>query len=111
MPYMPGWGAAQAPALALALGSNVIVENKPGASGALAGETTTGAPPDGSTLFFAANPTITIVPHNPEEDALDRRRDLTPAGPVAEHANVLVVLLQRRATGRQAARSVPCGAR
>jgi tripartite-type tricarboxylate transporter receptor subunit TctC len=80
-----------APALALVLGVNVFVENKPGASGALAGELTVGAAPDGATLFFAASPTITIVPHIQKKMRYDPARDLTPLAPLLSYANVLVV--------------------
>ncbi len=80
-----------APALAQELGANVIVENKPGASGALAGELAVGATADGSTLFFAASPTITIVPHIQKKMRYDPARDLTPLAPLLSYANVLVV--------------------
>ena len=80
-----------APALAQVLGANVIVENKPGASGALAGELTVAAPPDGSTLFFAASPTLTIVPHIQKRMRYDPARDLTAIAPLLSYANVLVV--------------------
>ncbi len=80
-----------APALAQALGANVLVENKPGASGALAGELTVGAAADGGTLFFAASPTITIVPHIQKKMRYDPARDLTPLAPLLSYANVLVV--------------------
>ncbi|OYV00500.1 MAG: ABC transporter substrate-binding protein [Burkholderiales bacterium PBB5] len=80
-----------APALAQSLGQPVIVENKPGASGALAGEMTVGAAPDGQTLFFAASPTITIVPHIAKKLRYDPARDLTPLAPLLSYANVLVV--------------------
>ena len=80
-----------APALAQELGANVIVENKPGASGALAGEFTVGVPPDGSTLFFAASPTITIVPNIQKKLRYDPARDLSALAPLLNYANVLVV--------------------
>jgi len=80
-----------APALARELGANVMVENKPGASGALAGEATAGAPPDGATLWFAASPTITIAPNIQKKMRLDPNRDLLPVVPLLSYANVLVV--------------------
>ena len=80
-----------APALAQELGSSVIVENKPGASGALAGELTVAAPADGSTVFFAASPTITIVPNIQKKMRYDPARDLTAIAPLLSYANVLVV--------------------
>jgi tripartite-type tricarboxylate transporter receptor subunit TctC len=80
-----------APALAKELGQTVLIENKPGASGALAGEVTVAAPLDGNTLFFAASPTITIVPHILKKMRYDPARDLTPVAPLLSYANVLVV--------------------
>ena len=80
-----------APLLARELGQPVLVENKPGASGALAGEQTVGAAPDGLTLFFAASPTITIVPHIVKKMRWNPARDLTPVAPLLSYANVLVV--------------------
>ncbi len=80
-----------APLFARELGQPVIVENKPGASGALAGELATTAPADGTTLFFAASPTITIVPHVYKKMRYDPAKDLTPVAPLLTYANVLVV--------------------
>ena len=80
-----------APLLARELGQSVLVENKPGASGALAGELTVTGPADGSVLFFAASPTITIVPHIQKKLRYDPLNDLTPVAPLLMYANVLVV--------------------
>lgn len=80
-----------APALAKELGGNVIVENKPGASGALAGEATATAAPDGLTLWFAASPTITIAPNIQKKMRLDPTKDVVPLVPLLTYANVLVV--------------------
>lgn len=80
-----------APMFAKELGQPVLVENKPGASGAMAGELTVGAAPDGLTLFFAASPTITIVPHIQKKMRYDPNRDLSAVVPLLSYANVLVV--------------------
>ena len=80
-----------APLLAKELGSNVLVENKPGASGALAGEATATAAPDGLTLWFAASPTITIAPNIQKKMRLDPAKDVVPLAPLLNYANVLVV--------------------
>ena len=52
-----------APVLSRELGQPVIVENRPGAGGALAGNSVVKAAPNGLELFFAASPTMTISPH------------------------------------------------
>ncbi|HEY9065290.1 MAG TPA: tripartite tricarboxylate transporter substrate-binding protein [Burkholderiaceae bacterium] len=80
-----------APVLARELGAQVIVENKPGASGALAGAAVAKAPADGLTLFFAASPTITIAPHVQKKMSFDPAKELTPVAPVLTYSNVLVV--------------------
>ena len=80
-----------APLLARELGQSVLVENKPGASGALAGELTVTGPADGTAIFFAASPTITIVPHIQKKLRYDPLKDLTPVAPMLTYANVLVV--------------------
>lgn len=80
-----------APVLARELGAQVIVENKPGASGALAGAAVAKAPADGLTLFFAASPTITIAPHVLKRMSFDPAKELTPVAPVLTYSNVLVV--------------------
>lgn len=80
-----------APVLARELGAQVIVENKPGASGALAGAAVAKAPADGLTLFFAASPTITIAPHVLKKMSFDPAKELTPVAPVLTYSNVLVV--------------------
>ena len=80
-----------APVLAQELGATVLVENKPGASGALAGEMVAQAGGDGSILFFAASPTLTIVPNIQKKLRYDPARELTPIAPLLSYANVLVV--------------------
>jgi tripartite-type tricarboxylate transporter receptor subunit TctC len=69
----------------------VIVENRPGASGNVAGASVAKAAPDGLTLFFAASPTITISPNIYKKMPFDPATDLTPIAPLVSYANVLVV--------------------
>src|SRR4051812_44537967 len=59
VPYTPATGADMLarllqPRLAERLGHPVVVENKPGASGAIGTEFVANAPPDGHTLLFTA---------------------------------------------------------
>ncbi|HEU0205016.1 MAG TPA: tripartite tricarboxylate transporter substrate binding protein [Burkholderiaceae bacterium] len=80
-----------AQAFAHELGATVIVENRAGAGGVLAGDAVAKAAPDGNTIFFAASPTLTISPHVQKKMPFDPAKDLTPVAPVLSYANVLVV--------------------
>ena len=80
-----------APALAKELGVQVLVENRPGAGGAFAGEQVAKAAIDSNLLFFAASPTVTISPHIQKKMGFDPAKDLTPLAPLLTYANVLVV--------------------
>jgi tripartite-type tricarboxylate transporter receptor subunit TctC len=80
-----------APALARELGQTVIVENRPGAGGAMGGDTVAKAPPNGLLLYFAASPTLTISPHILKSMPFDPAKDLTPIAPILSYANVLVI--------------------
>lgn len=82
---------AFAPVLARELGQPVIVENRAGAAGSMAGATVVKAMPNGRELFFAASPTLTISPHVLKAMNFDPRRDLAPIAPILSYANVLVV--------------------
>lgn len=63
------------------LGQSVVVENRPGAGGALGAEAVVNAPPDGYTLFFAAssNAINTSLMKNLSYDFV---RDVTPVAPI-----------------------------
>ncbi|MFZ1922447.1 MAG: tripartite tricarboxylate transporter substrate binding protein [Xanthobacteraceae bacterium] len=63
------------------LGQSVVVENRPGAGGALGAEAVVNAPPDGYTLFFAAssNAINTALMKNLSYDFV---RDVTPVAPI-----------------------------
>jgi tripartite-type tricarboxylate transporter receptor subunit TctC len=45
------------------LGQQIVVDNRPGAGGSVAGEIVARAPADGYTLIAAANGTVAIAPH------------------------------------------------
>ena len=80
VPFAPGGGTDivarfMAEKLALKLGQPVIVDNKPGANGAIAGEAAKNAPADGQTLLvataasFAAAPALGVkLPYNVKTD-------------------------------------------
>lgn len=72
------------------LGQNVIVENKPGASGALAAQTVVKSDPDGYTIFFAGDGQLTLLPQLSPTAGYQTLRDLAPLRTVAGQSNVLV---------------------
>lgn len=63
--------------LALQTGATVIVENKPGASGAIAMELVARAPADGYTLLWGSD-TVVVQPLLRKNFPIDPLRDLTP---------------------------------
>lgn len=60
------------------LAQQVVVDNRPGAGGSVAGDIVAHAPGDGYTLFVAANGTIAIAPHLLTKLPYSVSRDLTP---------------------------------
>ena len=59
------------------LGQQFVTDNRQSSGGAIAGEITVRAPPDGYTLLVAANGTIAVAPHLVKL-TFDARKDLTP---------------------------------
>ena len=84
-----------APHFARELGATVIVENRPGAAGAIGGDAVAKSAPAGINntllLFYAASPTVTISPHLLKSMPFDPVKDITPIAPILAYANVLVV--------------------
>jgi len=71
---------------------SVVVENRTGAGGTIGTDFVAKAPPDGYTLLFAADATITIAPHLYSKLPYDPVRDFAPivnvtAGPFVLMAN------------------------
>ncbi|MDF2465808.1 MAG: Uncharacterized protein K0Q43_4043 [Ramlibacter sp.] len=79
-----------APALSRELGTTVLVENRPGANATTAGDGVAKGPADGSLLWFAASPTVTISP-NVQKMPFEPTRDLQAIAPVLSYYNVLVI--------------------
>ena len=71
------------------LGQNVVVENRPGASGVIATMTVLKAPPDGYTLLFTGQ-SFWVVPLMKRTD-YDPARDFSPVAWATSSPNALVV--------------------
>ena len=80
-----------APKLAEALGTAVIVENRPGASTMLAAAEAARAAPDGYTLLYTFNGTFAQNPFTQAAIPYDPFRDFTPVSLGARGSQILVV--------------------
>jgi len=72
------------------LGQPIVIENRPGASGNVAGDVTAKSAPDGYTLLMG-NVSLTISAHLPPKPNFDVAQDLEPVGMVASLPLMLVV--------------------
>jgi len=96
VPFTPGGSTdilarAIAPKLALALGSSVVVDNKPGAGGSLGAAEAAKAEPDGSTLLMGHIGTLAVNPSMYPKLPYDPLKSFVPVAYVARVPNVLVV--------------------
>ena len=99
VPYPPGGpldvvARVLAPRLAAQLGQPVIVDNKSGAAGAIGVDAVAKAAPDGYTMLFTVNATLTVSPHTSKSPPYDPLTDLTPIASVVDLVNILVVHYQ-----------------
>jgi tripartite-type tricarboxylate transporter receptor subunit TctC len=96
VPFTPGGSTdilarALAPKLMLALGQNVIVENRPGAGGSLGAGEVAKAEPDGNTLLMGHIGTLAVNPAIYPKLSYDPLKSFAPVAWVARVPNVLVV--------------------
>ena len=73
------------------LGQPIVVENKPGANGAIGAEYVAKADPDGYTLFFTTVGAVAINPAFRKNLPYDPRKDFVPVGKAAVNSTLLVV--------------------
>ena len=67
------------------LGQPVVVENRPGANGNLAGELAAHAAPDGATLLLAPSSLFSVNPHLYARMPIDPLKDLLPVASVVSN--------------------------
>jgi tripartite-type tricarboxylate transporter receptor subunit TctC len=96
VPFAPGGGTdiltrIIAPKLGERLGQPVIVENRPGAGGALAARYTAAAAPDGQTIMMGTISEIAINPHVNPKIGYDIWKDFALIGSVAYTPMTVVV--------------------
>lgn len=96
VPFPPG-GVSDAAArlvgenLAKRLGAQVVVENRPGASGNVSGQYVAQADPDGHTIMLAYNGLITINPFVFNKLPFDTVKDFTPIGKIGDYPTIITV--------------------
>jgi tripartite-type tricarboxylate transporter receptor subunit TctC len=80
-----------APLLSEAMGKNVIVDNRVGATGAIGAEYVARAPADGNTILFGTSSIMGANPALMPKLSYDPVRDFAPVSLVATIENILVV--------------------
>ena len=83
-------GRIVAEKLGLALGQQVVVENRGGAAGVIGMRVAAKAAPDGYTLVMTTTGTVAINPTLYAEPGYDPRRDVTPVGLISSTPIVLM---------------------
>lgn len=73
------------------LGQTFVIENKAGASGAVAANLLKKASPDGYTLMLGSSSTLSIIPHVKKDIQYDAVKDFTPVALVASYPYYLAV--------------------
>lgn len=84
-------GRLLAQKLSDSLGQQVIVDNRPGAAGALGADIAARSPADGYTLLLTTTTIYAILPSLKKNLSYDPVRDFAPISRIATSSNVLVV--------------------
>jgi tripartite-type tricarboxylate transporter receptor subunit TctC len=84
-------GRQLAQKLSEALGQSVVVDNKPGAGGAIGSDIVAKAPPDGYTILIATSSTHSVGPALNPKLPYDTNKDFAPIIQLTDSPNVLVV--------------------
>ena len=79
-----------AQSMSTTLGQPVLVENRPGADGAIAGDFVARAEPDGHTFFLASNTPMMQVPLLKKNPPYDPVKSFTPVSLVGRYVYVMV---------------------
>ena len=74
-----------------ALGQPVVIENKPGANGAIGADYVAKAEPDGYTLFFSTAGALSIIPNMRSDLPYDPQKSFTPVLPTARNTVLFAV--------------------
>jgi tripartite-type tricarboxylate transporter receptor subunit TctC len=80
-----------AASMSQSLGQPVVIENKPGADGIVAGEYVVKAAPDGYTLFFGTSTQVAALPFLRKNLTFDPLVDYTPIGGIGNNSFFWVV--------------------
>src|SRR5689334_24693756 len=73
------------------LGQSVVIENRPGAGGAIGSKSVAAAEPDGYTLLIGTSATLGVVPALVKHPGYDPIKSFAPVAKVADSTLVLVV--------------------
>ena len=95
VPFTPGGvtdtsGRLIAEHLSRRLGQQVVVDNKPGASGNIGTQLVANAEPDGYTLLLGFDGTMVINPHVFPKVGFDTLKDFAPIGKIGDAVLILV---------------------